>query len=344
MLGYATHRYGVKPFGVVPFGARTNYNGANAFISEWETENADDTSSATKTIVLPLSANPVDIHVNWGDGSYSHITAYDQVDKSHEYATTGTKTIKIVGTLKGWAFSAAGDKIKLTFISQWGCFDLSASQIFHGCVELEVTASDAPTVSATYLYYCFNECRKMTNIGNAAGWDVSSAIIMRAFLRYCNVFNQDLSPLDISSVYNMVEMFLSSNALSTANYTSMLESWGAVGAHYVGAMAAHFGDATFTGTTLVTSAATATTADKLVDSGQDFTITGLNVQIGDAVWNTTTGAWALVEGVDNATTLSISVNIMSDTDGYKILQSAAAKAKAQWVIDGCVITDGGAAD
>lgn len=63
--------------------------------------------------------------------------------------------------------------------------------------------------------------------------------------------------------------------------------------------------------------ATATTANKLVDSSALF-ITGQVVAIGDIVYNTTDGTAALVEAVDSDTTLSISADIMADTEAYTL--------------------------
>ena len=67
---------------------------------------------------------------------------------------------------------------------------------------------------------------------------------------------------------------------------------------------------------LADSAATATTADKLVDSGATFVTAG--VEVGDAVYNDTDGTSALVTAVDSETTLSISADIMANLDEYRV--------------------------
>ena len=61
-----------------------------------------------------------------------------------------------------------------------------------------------------------------------------------------------------------------------------------------------------------TGSATSTTANKLVDSGQNFLTT---VDIGDHVYNTTDDTWARVTAIDSDTTLSISSNIMASGEG-----------------------------
>ncbi len=61
--------------------------------------------------------------------------------------------------------------------------------------------------------------------------------------------------------------------------------------------------------------ATATTTNKLVDSGQNFTST---VTVGDRVLNTTDGTFTTVSAVDSDTTLSLNANIFAINEGYTI--------------------------
>ena len=72
---------------------------------------------------------------------------------------------------------------------------------------------------------------------------------------------------------------------------------------------------------IVTSTATTTTANKLVDSTKNFTSLGtnpLNVQVGDIVYNTTSSLAATVTNVDSATQLSLNANIMTATNAYTL--------------------------
>ena len=72
---------------------------------------------------------------------------------------------------------------------------------------------------------------------------------------------------------------------------------------------------------IVTSTATTTTANKLIDSTRNFTSLGtnpLNVQVGDIVYNTTTSTAATVTNVDSATQLSLNANIMTATNAYTL--------------------------
>ena len=67
---------------------------------------------------------------------------------------------------------------------------------------------------------------------------------------------------------------------------------------------------------LADSAATATTANKLVDSGATFVTDG--VAVGDAVYNDTDDTIALVTAVDSETTLSLSADIMANLEDYRV--------------------------
>jgi len=211
------------------------------FISEWETENA---GSATKTIVLPLTNDSdLNINVNWGDGSYSHITAGNwDTDNTHLYATTGTKTIKITGTLQGFQFDNAGDILKITEISQWGGFDVSTNCAFYACANLVVSATDFPLISTSDLINTFRGATSLTSIGDPTGWNITGVTSMQNLLRG-TAFDQDLSSWDISLVTVMSNMLEGNTTLSTANYSAMLIAWEA-GAHQDNVVA-HFGDATY---------------------------------------------------------------------------------------------------
>jgi len=72
---------------------------------------------------------------------------------------------------------------------------------------------------------------------------------------------------------------------------------------------------------IVTSLATATTANKLVDLTKNFSSVGvnpLNVQVGDTVYNNTLSSAATVTNVDSATQLSLNSNIMLSTNTYTL--------------------------
>ena len=91
---------------------------------------------------------------------------------------------------------------------------------------------------------------------------------------------------------------------------------------------------------IVTSTATTTTANKLVDSTKNFTSLGtnpLNVQVGDIVYNTTSSLAATVTNVDSATQLSLNANIMTATNAYTLYSGTNTAGS----IEPCVLYVGG---
>ncbi len=66
----------------------------------------------------------------------------------------------------------------------------------------------------------------------------------------------------------------------------------------------------------VSSAATGTTTNKLVDTAGNFVVNA--IAVGDVIKDTTTGKFALVTAVDSATQLSVGADIFTSGDTYVI--------------------------
>jgi len=175
------------------------------------------TTTPSETITLPLvSGGTYDFYVNWGDGTTTdHITAYNQAEVTHTYATAGTHTVRIFGTIEGWQFNDAGDKTKIQTIESYGSLVLTTGFEFFGCSYLTSTATDAPTISTTSLARTFRGC---TNFNGAIGnWDVSGVTNMSNMFLFADSFDQDIGSWDVSSVTNMQSMFQGATAMSSAN-------------------------------------------------------------------------------------------------------------------------------
>ena len=187
------------------------------FISTWTT------TSSPQTITLPLTddSNPIDFTVDWGDGSsVDTITAYDDSDRAHAYASAGTYTITIEGAISGFQFNNGGDKTKLTTIAQWGSFNISTSAVFYGCTNLDISATDAPTISATDLSSTFRNCNTLTSIGTIEDWNFTGVTSAELMFASATVFNQNISDLDTSNVTDMSYMFYYAD-----NFNSDISSW-----------------------------------------------------------------------------------------------------------------------
>lgn len=83
-------------------------------------------NAAARTITLPLVQNRAEgalaynFTVSWGDGTSSTVTAWNDANRIHTYATDGTYNVDIRGTCEGWSFNNAGDKLKIRKVLSWG--------------------------------------------------------------------------------------------------------------------------------------------------------------------------------------------------------------------------------
>jgi len=144
---------------------------------------------------LPLiSGGTYNFTVDWGDGSSDTITAYNQAEVTHTYATADTYDVNITGTIEGWQFNNAGDKDKITNIAAWGPLVITTDSAFYGCINLDTTVTDAPTLSTTDLRNTFRGCSSLTTL-DVSNWNVSSVTNLRAIFYGCS----SLTTLDVSS-------------------------------------------------------------------------------------------------------------------------------------------------
>ena len=117
--------------------------------------------SASDTFVIPtLSSATYDYDVDWGDGSTDTITAWNQAERTHVYASSGTYQIKIYRIFNRMYFNNAGDKAKLMSIDQWGIIPWADMyKAFYGCYNMQGAWTDTPDLSnATRTDIMFTAC------------------------------------------------------------------------------------------------------------------------------------------------------------------------------------------
>jgi len=199
----------------------------NQFVFTIDTENTSSGSSLNTQFMMPLvSSGSYNATVNWGDGSSDTITSYNQQEVTHTYSSAGQYEISIEGTLQGWQFSNAGDRLKMLDVKQWGVLDLSTNAAFYGCTNLDASASDAPTVSTTSLANSFRDC---TNFNGAIGnWDISTVTNLSSCFFNASTFNKTLNSWNVSSVTTLQSTFQGCtsfdqdlNSWDTSNVESM---------------------------------------------------------------------------------------------------------------------------
>lgn len=201
-----------------------------AFVTEWKTDNLGE--SGSDQISLPLvDDGTYDFVVDWGDDTTSEITSYDDTDRTHTYATAGTYTVTITGSIEGFSFlkqynepsgAYSGDSLKLIGISSWGILKPGNSGgCFMRCRNMLITATDTPDLSeTTSCLYMFAYCTSIETIPNLAAWDVSTVTDMNYMFCEASKFNGDVGAWNVSNVTTMRGMF------STASvFNQNLNTW-----------------------------------------------------------------------------------------------------------------------
>ena len=187
-----------------------------AFISTWDTSKPSYSTNKTNNnqIMLPLvNSGTYNFTVNWGDGTTSQITSWDQTEKTHTYANPGIYTLTIIGDIWGFGFfndwSSFGDANKLIEISQWGSLRLGdiGGLHFYNAGNLIITAQDVLDVSEiTNMRSMFANCVSLTTVPRMNEWDVSNVTNMIGLFSNTH-FNQYIGEWNTSNVIDMSWMF-----------------------------------------------------------------------------------------------------------------------------------------
>ena len=193
------------------------------FISIWSASTNGD------MITLPLeSTGTYSFTVDWGDSSSDTITSWDQAEATHTYATAGSYTVTINGTIDGFSFNNSGDCLKLIEVLQWGVLRLGNNGgYFYGCSNLILTnlTDTLNLVGTTILTNMFRTCNSITTISNVNNWDVSQIVNMSGLFANAINFDDDISSWNVSSVINMYIMFFSAHAFGTNTFPSDISNW-----------------------------------------------------------------------------------------------------------------------
>jgi hypothetical protein len=125
-------------------------------------------SSSSTQFTLPFTNMPIDVTVDWGDGSSSTPSGVSSI--THTYASAGTYTVKVTqnpgGTFGNLRFLNEADATKVLQLSNWGSVAwTSMFGAFFGCSNMSITATDhatAATGDVTDFSYAWYQCSSMT--------------------------------------------------------------------------------------------------------------------------------------------------------------------------------------
>lgn len=168
------------------------------------------TGSASDTFILPFgNIGTYNAVIDWGDGSTSNITTYNDADLTHIYSVSGIYQISISGDLPWIRFNTGVDRLKVMSIDNWGSNQwLSMQFSFSGCINMDILATDIPDTSQVTLFnQIFRSCSSITSI-SFVGWDTSNVVnmsIMFQGLTSCTSIN--LTGLDTSNVTTLNQTF-----------------------------------------------------------------------------------------------------------------------------------------
>lgn len=222
--------------------------------------------------IATVSSGTYDAVVNWGDGNIDSITAHDDADLTHTYATAGTYTIAISGTFPRIRMGNSSARAALRTVENLGVVgwaDDGLQAAFKNCDGMTTfKAGRTDTSSVTSFQGMFQNCSSLTSV-DARGMDTSSATNMFVmFKQTSSLSTVDVSGFDTSSVTNFSQMFRSTGAtdvrcdlfnissatnlenfygnssLTTTRYDAVLISW--AGQTVTSGLAVSFGNSTFT--------------------------------------------------------------------------------------------------
>ena len=213
--------------------------------------------------------------------------------------------------------------------------------MFNGCSAFNQPLNSWDTSAAINMSYMFFECVVFNQ--DLSSWNTAKVTSMNRMFADATLFNQDLSSWSISALLDAELMFLGTS-FSTANYDLLLDintGWAGQGGIQMN-VPLGVNSTSYTKTETFTGTNTSANTNQLIDTGTDFT-TATAVVVGDAVYNSSTGAYALVSGISNAASgiLDLNADIFTGTpENYGIRTSNAAKGKATLIsVYGWTITD-----
>ena len=177
--------------------------------------------SPNTNIELAIRANSTwfdsgqEVVINWGDGSAKETVSATSGQSGyigHTYASAGTYTIRISGSMKRYRRAAsegiAGQKL-LTHIRSFGKLGTESFRYaFNGCSGLISVPKYCPK-NISDMYCMFDSCSGAAFNPDVSNWDVSNVTDMSYMFYGCSgaAFNPDVSNWDVSKVTDMYRMF-----------------------------------------------------------------------------------------------------------------------------------------
>ena len=177
------------------------------FVSVWRMSDTD------KSITLPLREGfNYDFTVDWGDGSSSQVTSYDDTDITHTYGAAGDYTVTISGLVESWFFDGGNrlsdynDHFQIISVKDFGRVGWkNLYYAFEGCTNL-TTFKGGDVSQVTEMDSMLSYTLRLDSL-SVENWDVSNVRNMTSMFHSASLANPNVSDWDVSNVTNMTSMF-----------------------------------------------------------------------------------------------------------------------------------------
>jgi len=157
-------------------------------------------AAPNETVHLPLqTAGTYNFVVDWGDGTTSTITSYDQVEATHTYAEVGDYLVSCEGLLTVWESqlsATAGRLLSINNIGETGLITLNNFASGHALTLLESVVSVNSDTSAVNNFTFMMGYYAANTIVNIKGLDITGA----SYANYIASYSSTITDVTISGV------------------------------------------------------------------------------------------------------------------------------------------------
>jgi hypothetical protein len=198
-----------------------------AFIFQIDTRNTSAGSSTDTQFKCPLVVGGTyNCRAYWGDGTYSDITAYDQAEVTHTYAVAGIYTVRITGTLVGWAFDNAGDKLKIVYVSNPGKLETGSNAgAFYGCENMLWRTLRFPNIGN--MANCLRNCYELNQNIHLSNSSENTQYGFYGCSKQNSPINLDLpEATDLTNLLSHLDIFNSVITISAPKATLLIGAFG----------------------------------------------------------------------------------------------------------------------
>jgi hypothetical protein len=209
------------------------------------------TTGANETFTIPCrNVGVFAATVDWGDGTSSVITAFDDVNLAHVYATAENHEIKIAGSFPTIFFSNGGDRLKVKSVLNLGDTGwLTFQSSFFGCASMtSFVAGNTNTSLATSTRSMLRDAPLLayldvTNLDTSSVEDMG--IMFQGDTSLTDIIGVELFNIEGLDATTSLDNFATSVTMTTARYDAVLLAWDAQ--NPFDGMSPNFGSSTYTG-------------------------------------------------------------------------------------------------